>query len=163
MSVNRWAIFDTFIERHRDNFQHLVDHLTSHYNQLHLHFPFVSDKINQWHLFICFLLTFILFIIIFLIISNYHHLLNYIRHYSQLIYSYNQSIWFRIRYQFQDKSTSSFLNVLLNCKIRSKSNFCNPIDIGHLLMNYQYKLLSFCHLSQYIVVIGQKSILIHFK
>ncbi|CAF3319930.1 unnamed protein product [Rotaria socialis] len=125
MSMNRQAIIDAFIERHRANFNDLIDHLTLYYNKTRLHFTSLSEKTNQRYLYLSILATFILLTIIFLIIFEYRRLLQCIQKFFKLVYSYKQYILIRIRNKYLQKRTPSLLNALLNSKSHIREKFYN--------------------------------------
>ncbi|CAF2051333.1 unnamed protein product [Rotaria magnacalcarata] len=125
VSMNRQAIIDAFIERHRANFNDLIDHLTLYYNKTRLHFTFLSEKTNQRYLYLSILTTFILLTIIFLIIFEYRRLLQCIQKFLKLVYSYKQYILIRIRNKYLQKRTPSLLNALLNSKSHIREKFYN--------------------------------------
>ena len=124
MSMDRQAIIDAFIERHRNNFHELIHNITNYYNNnIRSHFSTLSEKSNQRYLFQLILFSFILITLISLIIFEYRRLLKYIQKSFQFIYSYNQSIYLRIRNKFLQKTTPSFLNLLLNSKSHIREKF----------------------------------------
>jgi hypothetical protein len=123
MSMNRQALIDAFIERQRDNFHELIHNLTIYYNNIRSHFSVLSEKPNQRYLFLSILLSFILLTIISLIIFEHRRLLKYIQKSFQFLYSYNQSIFKRIRNKFLQKTTPSLLNLLLNSKSHIREKF----------------------------------------
>jgi hypothetical protein len=122
--MDRQAIIDAFIERHRNNFHELIHNITTYYNNnIRSHFSTLSEKSNQRYLFQLILFSFILMTLISLIIFEYRRLLKYIQKSFQFIYSYNQLIFLRIRNKFLQKTTPSFLNLLLNSKSHIREKF----------------------------------------
>jgi hypothetical protein len=123
MSMNRQAIIDAFIERHRNNFHELIHNVTLYYDNIRSHFSSLSEKSNQRYLFQSILFSFILLTLISLIIFEYRRLLKYIQKFFHFIYSYNQHIYIRIRNKFLQKPNPSVFNLLLNSKSHIREKF----------------------------------------
>jgi hypothetical protein len=123
MSMTRQDIIDAFIERQRNNFHQLIHNLTLHYDNFHSHFQTLSEKSNQRYLYLTILLSFIILTLSTVIIFEYRRLSKYIRRFFQFIYSYIQYILIRIRNKFLQKTTPSFINLLLNSKSHIREKF----------------------------------------